>query len=464
MINNPSLMIDTIYVVKADTIDGSFLGGLTRVWFHEDGIDVSTWAKLRANTGAEDVGLYADLERMAVIAPIVKSGGGTGNTYQMALAFDDLVLTIMNAPGSKYSPTTKDDISRWFLFELDRMFVDNPVFRTIMSGYGMDEHNMPEDYYDIGLIMLDKDGQLAVNFMNTFNAADGGRAGQQLAIANIIARNQFADQMMEDFMWVRYRNQSNAWGGASFASISDPGNISVYSGGFDTRLKNKYVVGATISAASIDAGGVDGSVFSIAGYGTKRLDGMNTAVYAKAGMSFNSFKVYDNHYIAGDMKSDSSSIDLTVESGLMHRIYDRYVSGRLFGTAGMFGGFDLTKKTQQGEFMNIKSPSEFGLSAGYELSFGKDIYPSQTMKIRPFAKVGVEYELLGRAVDTKFQFVGADKFRNWTGEEIKPLWLRYGAGVDFAMQRGIQMSIGYDIIDNGEWSAGVLKINGRARF
>ena len=67
-------------------------------------------------------------------------------------------------------------------------------------------------------------------------------------------------------------------------------------------------------------------------------------------------------------------------------------------------------------------------------------YPSPWFQIRPYASIGVEYDVLGTPDDMKFKF-GPSKSYSEYDVEINPWWANIGAGVEILSANGIQVAL-----------------------
>ena len=273
-----------------------------------------------------------------------------------------------------------------------------------------------------------------------------------------ISRNAVTDQLLEDFIWKRYYDKSVAW---LRTSISE--DIISFNIGADTKIR-KFVVGGNIGYNILDFGILSGYTLNLGIYGTYDLNDV-VRMYANANLAMHSVTESINSAIIGTSVSDLSTSDTTLDVGILHKIFAPYLTGRGYMTLGYQSGYKFTQKYKGMDFMDISADSQMFLAPGYELALGKDIWFSVGTFMRPSLRFGIEYDLLGGgAQNLQFKFSEVARWRNWETGDSVPLWLRYGAQIDFSFIVGTNLSVGYEILKNGDFTANQIKLNGTYRF
>ena len=93
----------------------------------------------------------------------------------------------------------------------------------------------------------------------------------------------------------------------------------------------------------------------------------------------------------------------------------------------------------------------------------KRIYPSAWFQIRPYASIGVEYDVLGAPDFVKYKFSPAHKYTKYD-IELDPLWANIGGGVEFLSASGVQVGIDYRYQYNDAIQLHNIKVTGSYRF
>jgi hypothetical protein len=77
----------------------------------------------------------------------------------------------------------------------------------------------------------------------------------------------------------------------------------------------------------------------------------------------------------------------------------------------------------------------------------------------------MEYDILGNGSrDLDFRFSEVGNWRKWKSGDSDSLWLRYGGQIDFSFIVGTNVSVGYEVLKNGDFKAKQFKLNGAYRF
>lgn len=301
----------------------------------------------------------------------------------------------------------------------------------------------------------------------------------------------FEDRMFDEFIWNRNRNLKKAWLDFDYGlfnqRVSDgkrtSGDRFAVSGGFDWQRSNTLIVGLTgrISHMSGDnsdtmdlgyklnehfIGHVDVEVadtnIGLGGYLIKTL-GTKARVYGNAFADIHLLDVTRHQTYVDEISGDGTAFALTTEWGLMHDILNQYVVGNLYARAGYNFGFSLKEKVGGETYMNMESDGYMMLTPGYSLIAQKRIYPNAWMQLRPYASVGVEYDVLGAPDKAKFKFGSATVYSDYD-IELNPLWANVGGGLEFLMANGLQFGADYRYQYNSEIQLHNIRLSGSYRF
>ena len=180
-------------------------------------------------------------------------------------------------------------------------------------------------------------------------------------------------------------------------------------------------------------------------------------------MDIHVFDVKRNQNFVAPIDGSGSAISLISEWGLMHDLLNQYIVGNLYARAGYNFGFDITEKAAGADYMNLKSDGYFIFTPGYSLTAQKRIYPSAWFQIRPYASIGIEYDVLGMPDNTKYKFAVADKY-TYYDIETNPFWANIGAGVEFVVANGVQIGVDYRYQYNSAIQLHNIKFSGSYRF
>ena len=151
------------------------------------------------------------------------------------------------------------------------------------------------------------------------------------------------------------------------------------------------------------------------------------------------------------------------EWGLLHDWLNQYVVGNMYARVGYNFGFSVKEKSAGQDYMKLKSDGYFTFTPGYSLIAQKRIYPSVWFQIRPYATIGVEYDVLGATDSVKYKFAPAKAFTSYD-VDIDPLWANIGGGVEFLSAMGIQVGIDYRYQYNSDIQLHNIRVSGSYRF
>ncbi|HBP26968.1 MAG TPA: hypothetical protein DD611_03230 [Alphaproteobacteria bacterium] len=303
----------------------------------------------------------------------------------------------------------------------------------------------------------------------------------------------FEDRMFDEFIWNRNRNLKKAWVDAEFGmfnqKVSDgkrvDGNRINVAGGFDWQHSETLILGLTgrISHMSADnsdsmnlgytvenpfiAGNVDVKVadtnIGLGGYLMQTL-GEKTRVYGNAFLDIHVLDTTRHQtYMNGAIDGTGYDVAFTSEWGLLHDWLNQYVVGNMYARVGYNFGFSLTEKARGHDYMDMESDGYLIFTPGYSLTAQKRIYPSAWFQIRPYATIGIEYDVLGAPDNAKYKFSVANSFTKYD-IDIDPMWANIGGGVEMLSASGLQIGLDYRYQYNQDIQLHNIKVSGSYRF
>ena len=303
----------------------------------------------------------------------------------------------------------------------------------------------------------------------------------------------FEDRMFDEFIWNRNRNLKKAWVDAEFGmfnqKVSDgkrvDGNRINISGGFDWQHSETLILGLTgrVSHMSADnsdsmnlgytverpfiAGNVDVKVadtnIGLGGYLMQTL-GDKTRVYGNAFLDIHVLDTTRHQtYMNGAIDGTGYDVAFTSEWGLLHDWLNQYVVGNMYARVGYNFGFSLTEKARGHDYMDMESDGYLIFTPGYSLTAQKRIYPSAWFQIRPYATIGIEYDVLGAPDNAKYKFSVANSFTKYD-IDIDPMWANIGGGLEMLSAYGLQIGLDYRYQYNQDIQLHNIKVSGSYRF
>ena len=147
----------------------------------------------------------------------------------------------------------------------------------------------------------------------------------------------------------------------------------------------------------------------------------------------------------------------------MHDWLNQYIVGNLYVRTGYNFGFSMTEKSAGQDYMKLESDGYFMLTPGYSLTAQKRIYPTSWFQVRPYATIGVEYDVFGVPDFAKYKFAASNTFSEY-GINIDPLWANIGGGFEFISVSGAQVGIDYRYQYNNDIQLHNIKLSGSYRF
>ncbi len=330
-----------------------------------------------------------------------------------------------------------------------------------------------------------------VNFSRLFQARELEQIAGTIVLNEHTAFRSFEDRMFDEFIWNRNRNLKKAWVdvdfGMLFQNVADgkhtDGNRFSISGGFDWQESNTLLLGLTgrITRTSSKVGdkmdlgyipgqSIDGRVdidvmdtnIGFGGY-LQKIVSEKVRLYGNALVDMHVLDVKRTQNYVESIDGDGTAFSLISEWGLMHDVLNQYIVGNLYARFGYNFGFDVKEKVGGDDYMRLQSDGYMMLTPGYSLTAQKRIYPSAWFQIRPYASIGVEYDVLGAPDKAEYKFVPADVYTKYD-VEIDPLWANIGGGIEMLSASGLQFGIDYRYQYNNDIQLHNIKISGSYRF
>ena len=411
------------------------------------------------------------LEDLKIQSIVAREPDYTNGEYVSAGALDDLLIG--QAHNKKF----------WNGAPLE-------IVPIIFDGTNMQE--MANELYNrMEYYVENADGSGLARFSRLFQAREIELLSGAVALNEHTSFRSFEDRMFDEFIWNRNRQLKKAWVdvdyGMFYQDIDDAkhtdGNRFSISGGFDWQETDTLVLGLTgrisHSAASADDAmdlgylpgeSIDGHVmFDVAdtnigmgGYLMKTL-GEKMRLYGNAFLDIHMFDIDRNQNFVDTIDGEGAAFSLISEWGLMHDILNQYIVGNAYARTGYNFGFNVKEHVQGKEYMRLKSDGYFILTPGYSVTAQKKIYPSAWLQIRPYASVGVEYDVLGAPDFAKYKFAPAEKYTEYN-INIDPLWVNIGGGVEVLSAYGVQMGLDYRYQYNNDIQLHNIRVSGSYRF
>ena len=261
------------------------------------------------------------------------------------------------------------------------------------------------------------------------------------------------------------------------------GNRFSISGGFDWQESNTLQLGLTgrIARTGAKAGdkmdlgyvpgeSIDGRVsvdvvdtnIGLGAYLMKTVS-EKVRLYGNAFMDMHMLDVNRTQNYVDTIDGDGTAFSLISEWGLMHDILNQYIVGNAYARVGYNFGFDVKEKVGGHDYMRLQSDGYMILTPGYSLTAQKRIYPSAWFQIRPYASIGVEYDILGAPDRVEYKFTPADSYTEYR-VDIDPLWANIGGGIEMLSANGLQFGIDYRYQYNSDIQLHNIRISGSYRF
>ncbi len=341
-----------------------------------------------------------------------------------------------------------------------------------------------EDY------VTNRDGTALTKFSGLFENYELEQVAGIMSLNEHTSFRSFEDRMFDEFIWNRNRNLKKSWLDVDYGMFfqenidghhADGDRFSI-AGGFDWQESDTLILGllARVSHSSsalnqdIDLsygnvsqfGFIDTNVsdtnIGLGGYLMKTL-GEKYRIYGNMFMDAHIFDVQREQTFVDTIEGHGNAFSVMSEVGLMHDILNQYIVGNVYARVGYNFGLDIKEQAAGSDYMRMKSDGYLLLTPGYSLMAQKRIYPSVWFQIRPYASVGIEYDVLGMSDSAEYKFVTANKYSQY-GIEIDPLWANIGGGVEMLSARGIQFGLDYRYQYNTNMQLHNIKVSGSYRF
>lgn len=364
------------------------------------------------------------------------------------------------------------------------------VIPLIFDGTNM-EQLADELYARMEYYQETRDGQGLARFSRLVQAREIEQVAGAVALNDHTSFRDFEDRMFDEFIWNRNRNLDKGWIDFDYGMIRQDvddnkvakGNRFSIAGGYDWTSSNTLILGVTgrISHMSTDnsdemelgykvgqsiKGRVDVDVadtnVGLGGYLMKTL-GAKTRLYGNAFLDMHFFDIDRQQTYMSSIDGDGNAFALTSEWGLLHDLLNQYVVGNIYARVGYNFGFDITEQAQGADYMKLKSDGYMTLTPGYSLVAQKRIYPTSWFQIRPYASIGVEYDVMGAPTYAEFKFAQAEKYTRYD-IDINPMWANIGGGIEFISANGIQFGMDYRYQYNTDIRLHNIKVTGSYRF
>ncbi len=361
------------------------------------------------------------------------------------------------------------------------------VFRgTNMQEMANQLYNRMEYYSE-----TDRNPDALANFSRLFQAHELEQIAGTIVLNEHVAFRSFEDRMFDEFIWNRNRNLKKAWVDVDFGmlyqNVADgkhtDGNRFSISGGFDWQESNTLQlgltgriarttskVGDTIDLGYIPGQSIDGRVdidvadtnIAFGAYLMKTVS-EKVRLYGNAFVDMHVLDVNRTQNYVDTIDGDGTAFSLISEWGIMHDILNQYVVGNMYARFGYNFGFDVKEKVGAGDYMRLQSDGYLMLTPGDSLTAQKRIYPSAWFQIRPYASIGVEYDVFGAPDKAEYKFAPADVYTKYN-VEIDPLWANIGGGVELLSANGLQFGVDYRYQYNSDIQLHNIRISGSYRF
>ena len=341
-----------------------------------------------------------------------------------------------------------------------------------------------ENYYLTG------DADPLARFSRLFQARELEQIAGAVALNEHTNFRDFEDRMFDEFIWNRNRSLSKAWVDVDYGFVSQNvqdgrayGDRFSIAAGFDWQDSETTILGLTahVSNSSTDNSDVvdlgylpdtpmrgfadmtvDDWNVGVGGYMMKIL-GEKTRLYGNAFLDVHIFDIARNQTFMNPIDGSGTAFSLISEWGLMHDWLNQYIVGNAYARVGYNFGFDVTETSMGQDYMDMQSDGYLILTPGYSLIAQKRIYPSAWFQIRPYASIGVEYDVLGAPDFVKYKFAPAHTYTKYD-IDIDPLWANIGGGVEFLSAMGLQFGIDYRYQYNDAIQLHNIKVTGSYRF
>ena len=412
----------------------------------------------------------ADYGRMFKLQPIVGSARYyTTGEYQSAGALDDLIEYELISKGFSYDSP---------LGVANLLFNGTPLNRVSNELY-----LRMQDY------SVNNRPDVIRAFSRLFQLREANQIANALELNTHTVFKDLSDRFIDETIWNRNRRVNKAWFIADYGYFKDDlvdhhadGARIGFNFGYDWQESKTLILGWMGHVAHTR--GQDNDVINL-GYGTVKATGnVDTDVrnlnigggmyfiktlgnkarwYGDAMLNLNFIDVTRDQTWVDRIEGDAVSYGLVGETGLIHDWLNQYIIGNLYLRAGYNFGFNMTEKVGGTDYMNLDFDGHFVFTPGYSLTAQKRIYPTAWFQFRPYATVGIEYDLATSPDTMKYKFAPVSV---WTDYDVgvDPLWAHAGAGVEFLSVIGLHVGLGYRYQYNANIQMHKVHLSGMYRF
>ena len=356
---------------------------------------------------------------------------------------------------------------------------------TNLSDLANELYNRMEQY------SLTFDGTPLKNMARLIQPRELEQVTSSIALNEHTSFRDFEDHMFNEFIWNRNRSLNQVWFDADFGMFrqngSDAktisGNRFNITAGFDWQNSTKTILGLMARVSHMSSDNSDNIDLSykpgetIAGHNSMTVAdtnigfggylmhalGFKTRVYGNAMIDAHLLDVSREQNYVDDISGNGTAFSLISELGLMHDWLNQYIVGNLYARFGYNFGFSIKEKSADDDYMQLKSDGYFLLTPGYSLIAQKRIYTSPWFQIRPYASIGVEYDVLGAPDVAKYKFAPADKYSKYNIDN-DPFWANIGGGLEMLSANGLQFGLDYRYQYNNYIQLHNIKLSGSLRF
>ena len=458
-----------LWLAHADAIDGLYFNRLSVGFCNSDGTSCVNYLDAfdTFNNTDENLPVYlvtVDNDLYVVfdtrfgepiglfkLQPVVgATPGHTLGEWQSAGALDDVIEAALANLGYNYETAIL------------------PVVRVLFDGTPLErvDSELYARMYDYS---QNGNGNVIRAFSRLFQLREANQIADSLVLNTHTNFRDMADRFIDEAIWNRNRRLNKLWVDGSygmftndFGDIRGDGNRFNLSMGYDWQANDTLILGWMVHGSYTDANVDDdidlgyGDMGRIAGRMESNMTNLSVGgglyfldtlsnkmrLYGDAMIDINMIDVERNQTWVDTIKGDATSFGAVAEFGLIHDWLNQYVIGNLYVRGGYNFGFDMTEKVGDTDYMNLEFDGYPILTPGYSLTAQKRVYPSAWFEFRPYATVGIEYDLLGSPDTMQYKFAMANKWTDYN-IDVDPLWANAGAGVEFLWVNGLHIGAGY---------------------
>ena len=355
---------------------------------------------------------------------------------------------------------------------------------TNLSDVATELYNRMENY------VTTRDGYALAQFSSLFENYEIEQIMASMVLNEHTSMRSFEDRLVDEFIWNRNRNLKKTWVDVDYGmfyqnTISGnhaDGNRFSISGGFDWQESNTLILGlmghvshvsskldrnVDLSYGSVSqTGHVDSNVsdtnIGFGGYVMKTL-GDKYRFYGNLMMDIHVFDIKREQTFVDSITGDGNAFSVMSELGLLHDILNQYIVGNAYARVGYNFGASITERAGGSDYMHMQSDGYLVLTPGYSLTAHKRIYPSAWFQIRPYASIGIEYDVLGSPDTAEYRFATTDEYSEY-GLSVDPLWANIGGGIEMLSAHGMQFGLDYRYQYNADLQLHNIKVSGSYRF